>query len=915
MTIEVPAIITAIPVPATQGGTGLSSFAVGDLLYANSTTTLARRAAGTAGYVLTMSGGVPVWAAGGGGGGISIGDTVTGGTTGSILFVGAASVLAQDNASLFWDNTNDYLGVNTATPAGHVHVISDVITIGNPTASAISFTTVGASTGYAAQGIGTAYVYTIYNSKVVNGTTIYSATPASLSVTENIDPVSTSAVLLKNGSGFTPGGSSQSYKVYAIYADGKRSFTGGLVTRSLDTSPTAPVTVQNPVGAGTGYTANSQTENYTIYPMFLGLRTSSGLAAAITFDASLAQVQANISWTANALIPDDYLIVNTTTNKAALTGGVVSAIDTDDWLSYSDPGVSSNSLNIQVQWTAPPHGGMVDYYVYNQTSGLAAYVGSTALILTDSGAWSAFSDPGVTNLNFSLSWINAASTTATFAQCALLKPSNTYDFAGLATTLADDSTGWGAFVTTTPTSIPDVAVLGDGFSRFRNTLGGTETPLNAYAPGSGAHSQDWYDETGARSAYVTSDGSFHISGSGAYYGNVQGSLYGSVVGGTATLAGFSNTGNFSNASNNNAALFIDASLNASVYEYGILTTSARTSSTPLAGFGGGLKFLGQTTTTQEIGMGGIYASWRDATHATYSGMLLFGTYSAINSNNFKESLRMQIDAQGNCQNIWNAGVQGQVGNIMGGSPAGYKTLVLKQATSAAFNIFECQDSSSVQTAWIDPLGAVAGSDVWASTVSSLGSEKLTNGTFTGNATGWTLNTGWTYVTNTVKHDGNGTGTLLQTSAGMVTPLVIGQMYKLVYTMSAWTVGTLTPACGGVTLPTDDGSITNGNAQTRYFRATSAADLTFTPSNTARFTIDNISLKQVTAGAVYAAGAVEGQGAFMIGGTGATPTHALNTATASGAATATLGTTGPGGTTPAGWINMTINGTTRYIPFF
>lgn len=58
---------------------------------------------------------------GGGGGGSAsgetIGDTVTGGTAGSILFVGAGPVLAQDNGNLFWDATNFRLGLGNATPA------------------------------------------------------------------------------------------------------------------------------------------------------------------------------------------------------------------------------------------------------------------------------------------------------------------------------------------------------------------------------------------------------------------------------------------------------------------------------------------------------------------------------------------------------------------------------------------------------------------------------------------------------------------------------------------------------------------------------------------------------------------------------------------------------------------------------
>ena len=48
---------------ATYGGTGFSTYATGDLIYASATNTLSKLAAGTNGYVLTLSSGVPVWAA------------------------------------------------------------------------------------------------------------------------------------------------------------------------------------------------------------------------------------------------------------------------------------------------------------------------------------------------------------------------------------------------------------------------------------------------------------------------------------------------------------------------------------------------------------------------------------------------------------------------------------------------------------------------------------------------------------------------------------------------------------------------------------------------------------------------------------------------------------------------------------
>jgi hypothetical protein len=50
-------------VPATAGGTGLSSYTTGDILYSSATNTLAKLAIGTTGQVLTVAGGIPTWAA------------------------------------------------------------------------------------------------------------------------------------------------------------------------------------------------------------------------------------------------------------------------------------------------------------------------------------------------------------------------------------------------------------------------------------------------------------------------------------------------------------------------------------------------------------------------------------------------------------------------------------------------------------------------------------------------------------------------------------------------------------------------------------------------------------------------------------------------------------------------------------
>lgn len=49
------------------------------------------------------------WAAAG----VSIGGAISGATTGSVLFAGTSSVLQQDNANFFWDDTANALGIGT----------------------------------------------------------------------------------------------------------------------------------------------------------------------------------------------------------------------------------------------------------------------------------------------------------------------------------------------------------------------------------------------------------------------------------------------------------------------------------------------------------------------------------------------------------------------------------------------------------------------------------------------------------------------------------------------------------------------------------------------------------------------------------------------------------------------------------
>jgi hypothetical protein len=53
---------SATAIAATKGGTGLTSYATGDIVYASASNTLSKLTAGTDGQVLTLASGVPSWA-------------------------------------------------------------------------------------------------------------------------------------------------------------------------------------------------------------------------------------------------------------------------------------------------------------------------------------------------------------------------------------------------------------------------------------------------------------------------------------------------------------------------------------------------------------------------------------------------------------------------------------------------------------------------------------------------------------------------------------------------------------------------------------------------------------------------------------------------------------------------------------
>lgn len=116
------------------------------LAYTGNSLKVVRVNAGETGFELaTVSGGT-----------LAIGDTITSATAGSIFFAGVAGVLAQDNAKFFFDNTNDYLGIGTATPDRTIHAeIEDAVTAAVTYVQRLTHTSSGSAAN--SFGVGTEY--------------------------------------------------------------------------------------------------------------------------------------------------------------------------------------------------------------------------------------------------------------------------------------------------------------------------------------------------------------------------------------------------------------------------------------------------------------------------------------------------------------------------------------------------------------------------------------------------------------------------------------------------------------------------------------------------------------------------------------------------------------------------------------
>ena len=157
--------------------------------------------------------------------------------------------------------------------------------------------------------------------------------------------------------------------------------------------------------------------------------------------------------------------------------------------------------------------------------------------------------------------------------------------------------------------------------------------------------------------------------------------------------------------------------------------------------------------------------------------------------------------------------------------------------------------------------------VTAADTTSLGSELGTNGTFTGNADGWSLGGGANYAANKVHIAFGQTGTLSPSNALSIT---VGHLYYLSFARVTSDSGeTITAALGGQTntwAAGDSGTLTAvmfaGVTNSLAISVDAVADSVY---------IDNVSIKEITDGEVRAAGKMQSATGYYYEGENITQT--------------------------------------------
>lgn len=241
-------------------------------------------------------------------------------TPGSMLFAGSGGALAQDNTNLFWDDTNNMLGVGTNIPQADSNIFAKIVAKGNNATAVqnwiinqnsgeIGFVlqrTGGAGTGYWNMRIPTSSTDLRFNRQDVGDIlTIGSNGGLSLSTTTTL----ANTILNHRGSVATQSGIAQAasancFVCQSTYAPGAR-FLPGIVWNTTDDNNDKPKAAIHVYADGSGsrmflmtsgnYGIGANVSNLVLYPTgtvdvpnyLLSVGTQSGGNAYISFNGRL----------------------------------------------------------------------------------------------------------------------------------------------------------------------------------------------------------------------------------------------------------------------------------------------------------------------------------------------------------------------------------------------------------------------------------------------------------------------------------------------------------------------------------------------------------------------------------------------------------------------------------------------------
>jgi len=135
--------------------------------------------------------------------------TITSLTQGSVPFVGAAGLITQDNTNLFWDDTNNRLGINTNTPGNtldvHTAGTNPILALNNTAGnqSAISFLNTNVSQ-WRIGNKATTNTLDIFNFILNNHAIRINSGDNSIEITNNINVQSNGSIFGSNANGSDP---------------------------------------------------------------------------------------------------------------------------------------------------------------------------------------------------------------------------------------------------------------------------------------------------------------------------------------------------------------------------------------------------------------------------------------------------------------------------------------------------------------------------------------------------------------------------------------------------------------------------------------------------------------------------------------------------------------------------------------